>query len=326
MKSLRFLGTALIATLMCVACSNEEIAPEEQEAKYVTVDLGVTGEYLKVSESPLGTRTSTTTDTYGISVWTGSGESARFYAGGLFTSLENVKIKLLDGEKYHFAVAIYVDDKVTLDQSGQYNYKYYSENRYSIIDNDFTYAGTGGGGGGDINEYGNFKHDSYYGELNNYTPTENGTVEIATKRVVYGAHFIAEGLTEGNLNIIVGEDFGYPVNLTPTNLEDNNIYTFWNYKQAWFGTYKTVDELVEYYTTVPLTISWTKDDGSVTPLGTFNVTFKRNIKTTIVIKVADPSQQNGIVVTKEETRMTDDENKYVIEGGTITEVPVTSQQ
>lgn len=319
MKTLRFLGTALIATLMCVACSNEEIVPEEQEAKYVTVDLGLTGEYLKVSESPLGTRTSTTTDTYGISVWAVSGESVRLYAGGLFTSLENVKIKLLDGEKYQFEVAIYVDDKVTLDQSGQYNYKYYSENRAFTISEDFSYPGSSPS----LSFYG-VKHDSYYGVLKNYTPTENGTVEIATKRVVYGAHFIAEGLTEGNLNIQVGGDFW--VNLTPTCLEDNNIYTFVDYGQAWFGTYKTADELVEYYTTTPLTISWTKDDGSVTPLGTFNVTFKRNVKTTIVIKVADPSQQNGIVVTKEETRMTDDENKYVIEGGTITEVPVTSQQ
>ena len=322
MRTLRFLGTALIATLMCVACSNEEIAPEEQDAKYVTVDLGVTGEYLKVSESPLGTRTSTTTDTYGIRVSAVSGESVQLYASGLFTSLENVKIKLLDGQKYKFEVAIYVDDKVTLDQNGIYNSNYYSENRSCPITNDFIY---GSGYVGDINEHG-FKHDSYYGVLDNYTPTENGMVEIATKRVVYGAHFIAEGLTEGNLNIIVGKDFGYLVNLTPTNLEDNNIYTFLNYQQAWFGTYKTADELVEYYTTTPLTIRWTKDDGSVTPLGTFNVTFKRNIKTTIVIKVEDPSQQNGIVVTKEETRMTDDENKYVIEGGTITEVPVTSQQ
>lgn len=324
MKTLRFLGTALIATFICVACSNEEIVPEEQEAKYVTVDLGVTGEYLKVSESPLGTRTSTTTDTYGINVYTVKDDGeVEGYASGLFTSLNNLKIKLLDGEKYQFAVAIYVDDKVTLDQNGIYNSNYYSENRYCAITNDFIY---GVGSVGDINEYGNFKHDSYYGVLDNYTPTENGMVEIATKRVVYGAHFIAEGLTEGSLNIMVGKDFGYPVNLTPTNLEDNNIYTFCDYQQAWFGIYKTADELVEYYTTTPLTISWTKDDGSVTPLGTFDVTFKRNIKTTIVIKVEDPSQQNGIVVTKEETRMTDDENKYVIEGGTITEVPVTSQQ
>lgn len=95
MKTLRFFGTALIATLMCVACSNEEIVPEEQEAKYVTVDLGVTGEYLKVSESPLGTRTSTTTDTYGINVYTVKDDGeVEGYASGLFTSLNNLKIKL----------------------------------------------------------------------------------------------------------------------------------------------------------------------------------------------------------------------------------------
>ena len=78
MKTLRFLGTALIATFICVACSNEEIVPEEQEAKYVTVDLGVAGEYLKVSESPLDTRTSTTTDTYGINVYTVTASGEHF--------------------------------------------------------------------------------------------------------------------------------------------------------------------------------------------------------------------------------------------------------
>lgn len=315
MKTLRFLGTALIATLMCVACSNEEIVPEEQEAKYVTVDLGVTGEYLKVSESPLDTRAENIKrDVITISVYSNGG----LYAIGKFLDLDDIKIKLLEGEVYKFIATVEINGCSCSEEDLKIGHVTCCNN----IGKTFNYAPfsnvpdehPSGGRIGDI----------YYGEIGNYSPAEEGIVEIATKRVVYGAHFIAEGLTEGNLNIQVGGYFS--VNLTPTCLEDNNIYTFRDYRQAWFGTYKTADELVEYYTTTPLTISWTKDDGSVTPLGTFNVTFKRNIKTTIVIKVADPSQQNGIVVTKEETRMTDDENKYVIEGGTITEVPVTSQQ
>jgi hypothetical protein len=330
MKTLRFLGTALIATLMCVACSNEEIVPEEQDAKYVTVDLGVTGEYLKVSESPLGTRTSTTADSYGINVYTITTSGKQLYATGCFMSLSNIKIKLLDGQKYNFEVGIFIDDDI---HPGPDGIKYYSVGFQTNICDEFTY--TSNGNIPLTNLYNvTKKHDYFYGEIENYTPSENGTVEIPTKRVAYGAHYIAEGLDEGVLNIEVKtrnyELPLYHVNLTSANPEDNGIYTFLQIKDAWYGS--VVPDVngnpstVNYYTTKQLNITWTKDDGSVTPLGTFDVTFKRNIKTTIVIKVEDPSQQNGIVVTKEETRMTDDENKYVIEGGTITEVPVTSQQ
>ena len=148
-------------------------------------------------------------------------------------------------------------------------------------------------------------------------------MEIATKRTVYGAHFVAEGLTEGNLHIDVSNI--YTVNLTNNNPEYNGIYCFSNIREAWYGTLEKVEEPpVNYYTTKQLTIKWTKDDGSETPLGTFDVTFKRNVKTKIRIKVTDPGVQNGIVITREETPMTDDENEYVIEGGEITVVPVTT--
>lgn len=320
MKAFRFISLALVAVLMCVnftSCSNEEIAPKEED-KYVTVDLGVTGEYLKVSESPLGTRTSTTTDTYGINVYTVKDDGeVEDYASGLFTSLNNLKIKLLDGKKYKFTVGIYVNDNVYYDDGAG---SYVSSGigpLGKICDNFFN------GGTHTIPMMGNNEYDYYYGELAEYTPTENGTVEIETKRTVYGAHFIAEGLNEGTLKIHVTAVSGasYSVNLTDENPEYNGVYCFGSPWSAWKGVNGG-----NYYTTKYLRVYWTKDDGSETPLGTFDVTFKRNIKTTIVIKAADPSQQNGIVVTKEETRMADDENKYVIEGGTVTEVPVTSQQ
>ncbi|MBR5480484.1 MAG: hypothetical protein IKU85_02130 [Bacteroidaceae bacterium] len=337
MKTLRFLGTALIATLMCVACSNEEIVPEEQEAKYVTVNLGVTGEYLKVSESPMDTRTtSTLKDLIGIQVYTISDNNTEIkYAWGVFNSLENVSIKLLAGEKYKFETSIIVDGYGCPEYLGHYSglrnscHDFSGYNLYPVGE-DFNYSSDFElKNFKDIPHYVNsneddkYKHDRFYGELVDYTPNENGTVEITTKRTAYGAHYIAEGLTEGNLKIEVtsNSDGEYTVNLTEEAPESNGIYGFRYIWSAWKGINGK-----DYYSTKHLTISWTKDDGSETPLGTFDITFKRNIKTTIVIKVADPSQQNGIVVTKEETRMTDDENKYVIEGGTITEVPVTSQQ
>ena len=315
MKKFRFITMALMAMFMA-SCSNEEIATPEQEPEYVTVNLGVTGEYLDLTDSPLATRTTTTTDTYGINVYTVTGSGIEQYASGLFTSLENVNIKLLKNKKYKFEVGIYVNDMVTLEGD-----EYRSVNRGEEINENFGY-----GANAWVDNFMGMartkEHDFFYGELTDYTPAENGTVEIATKRTVYGAHYIAEGLKEGILRIDVKNS--YTVNLTSGNPEYNGIYCFSEIRDAWFGTYKTVDELVDYYTTKQLTIKWIKDDDSVTPLGTFEVTFKRNVKTKIRIKVTDPGVQNGIVITREETPMTDDDKEYVIEGGEITEVPVTT--
>ena len=328
MKKFRFITMALMAMFMA-SCTNEEIATPEQEPEYVTVNLGVTGEYLDLSDSPLATRTTTTTDTYGINVYTVTGSGTEQYAYGLFTSLENVNIKLLKNQKYKFEVGIYVNDKVTLDIDGAaWGGKYFSGNRMATIDDSFKYGNNSVDN--DLNYLSSKEYDFYYGELTNYTPTDNGTVEIGTKRTVYGAHLIAEGLSEGSLNVTARCSFpsidgGFNVNLTEAVPEYNGIYCFGDVRNAWYGTLEKVEEPpVNYYTTKQLTIKWTKDDGSETPLGTFDVTFKRNIKTKIRIKVTDPGVQNGIVITREETPMTDDENEYVIEGGEITVVPVTT--
>ena len=320
MKKFRFITMALIAMFMA-SCSNEEIATPEQEPEYVTVNLGVTGEYLDLTDSPLATRTTTTTDTYRVSVYTVEGYQEQAYASGLFTSLQNVKIKLLKGKKYKFQVGIYIDDELYLENIDPDNINFYSGNWGNYINTKFGY---GGYASPPFPLPHKFEYDFYYGELTDYTPAENGTVEIATKRTVYGAHFVAEGLTEGNLHIDVSNR--YSVNLTNGNPEYNGIYCFSAIREAWIGRYESADAVqpVNYYTTKKLTIKWTKDDGSETPLGTFDVTFKRNVKTKIRIKVTDPGVQNGIVITREETPMTDDENEYVIEGGEITEVPVTT--
>lgn len=139
MKKFRFITMALIAMFMG-SCTNEEIATPEQEAEYVTVNLGVTGEYLDLSDSPLATRTTTTTDTYGINVYTVTGSGTEKYASGLFTSLENVNIKLLKNQKYKFQVGIYVSDKATLDTGGAWGGKYFSENRMATINDSFRYG------------------------------------------------------------------------------------------------------------------------------------------------------------------------------------------
>lgn len=341
MKTFRLIGMALVAILVCAACSKDDVTVN-QEQKCFTVGLGVTGEYLEISDTPLGTRATTTADTYGINVYRiKDNGGTEFYAYGCFTSLEDVKIKLWEGQKYKFEVRIYVDDQIV-----EHNYNggeeggpdggfdipdplslensvtYIRSTAFSRdIENEFVYGGL------PITNPSGYKYDYFYGELTEYTPSENSTVEIATKRTVYGAHYIVENLTEGRLHVAVSKGIAdlYTVSLTDDNPENNGIYRFCNTWAAWEGN----ADGSNYTSTKLLTLKWIKDDGRVLALGEYSVTFKRNVKTTIKIKVKDKSDiTNGIIITREESAMTDDSNEYQIEveDGTITEVPVTNQQ
>ena len=83
MKTLRMIGMALFAVLMCVnfaACSNEE-NEVPQERKEIMVSLGFGGDF-EISESPLSRATSN--DLYFIQVGQGSLSSAKMCSYGLF--------------------------------------------------------------------------------------------------------------------------------------------------------------------------------------------------------------------------------------------------
>ena len=207
----------------------------------------------------------------------------------------------------------------------------------------FKYSSDVGMGWEDYGFYGRYTvpieadKEGFYGELDGVIPEKDKNVEISTKRVSYAAKFIAQNLSEGTLDIAVkrpyfgGQHTDY-ISLTPSSLTSDKIYSFANAHQAWKGIYKGTDSdtgepIYENYSSKKtLEIKWNKGDGTVIPFGIYSVTFKRNVKTTICINVADlPSVSNGITVTKEETTITDDENEYNISGGKIVEVPVTSE-
>lgn len=333
MKVLRSVGMTVIAVLMCVsfvACSNkEELIPEgPQRDKLITVGLKCTGEFLDITNSPFSRAEGG--DEYHIQVFSLEEKTEVYddgsytymvetpYAHGTFESLNNATIKLLDGHKYKFQIAIAVGQG--RDMVGEY---------YNTTN--FTYSSTT-----DINPdrtaiYAS--HEGFYGELDQYVPVEGGSVNIETKRVSYGIELIAEGLEEGTLDITVAESTfsKYYVTLTPDVSQYTGIHSFEDVYEAWLGkeVQTGVDEdgdpiygRENYTNEAEITINWTKSDDNITPLGTHKVTFERNVKTTIRIKVEEVSLNNGVTITREDTPLSDDDNEYVIEGGSVVEVPV----
>lgn len=326
------IGMALFAVLMCLnfaSCSSEEVVPEEPtQDKYITVGLDCIGEYLEITNSPLSRATED--DEFYIQVYSiNENGYPEPYANGHFeTSLNGIFLKLLQGKKYNFKIAINVKGRL---------------NDYENFDKNFNYSSSLVSSWGSA---GNFfipvstECEGFYGELDNFTPVEGENIVISTKRVSYGAKFIAENLSEGTLDIIVRrprvQAFEDYISLTPSIPESDKIYSFVDKYNAWKGIYTQTGtdpetgeptyEYKDYSSEKTLEINWTKENGEVIPFGTYKVTFKRNVRTTVRIDVAElPSVSNGITVTREDTPISDDDNEYEIGGGEIVEVPVNSE-
>ena len=326
MKNCKNLCVAVLAFLSfglvsCDLLPDKPMIPGEEE-NYVTVNLALTGEYVELEYAPLETRAESKADIYGIQVYTVTDAMMTTpYAYGVFSSLDNVSIKLLEGSKYKFVAGIIIDADI-YDKGDGFQYT-----NYGLVGSSFEYSTNNILSEIECVNY-DFEKVRFYGEITDYSPVEGTSVKIETKRTVYGAHFVAEGLTEGSLEIKVAKNMmtRYTVTLTPDFTESDKVYSFANQHEAWYGTWKTVDELVDYYTTKQLTINWTKADGSIVPMGVYDVEFKRNVRTTVRITVEDVGMPNGIVLTRENAAMVDDENEYVISGGKVTEVPVRDEK
>ena len=341
MKTFRMLAIAMMTAAFGVcfsSCKKEEApAPAPEQQKYVTVNLGLAGEYVEISESPLMTRADGAQDLIAVRVRTITGNSEPInYAYGVFTSLNNVSIKLLAGQKYKFETSIMVGVEEGID-----DYRFHFHNgEYTHcfgfpVSGDFTYSSKFELYNFEwmwafYNDYKRYEyhHDRFYGELAEYVPENGGTVQIEAKRVAYGVRYIAESLNEGVLNIgVTNRDNNelYRVEVPSENPDYAGLYSFKHLREAWQGRWVEDGWYENYYAEKSLNISWTKADGSVTPLGVYEVTFKRNVMTTIRIKVdqAATPDGKGIVIVRTDNELVSDSYEYVLNGGEVTEVPVT---
>ncbi len=316
MKKLRFFEIALLAIFMCVnftACSIEDETPELQSPKEYTVSFGFTGDILDVTESPLTRAVSN--DLYGIQVYaipnieTSTSYSGKYYAKGIFDDVSLMKLKLVEGYKYKFKIIKIIDGK---EKSSPLN---------GTITNDFTYSnsyylegldfGAGVPAGGS-SCYNPSNIDSYYGEATDYLPQENGTVTIYMKRAAFGVKLVAYGLIEGTLNIAMP---GHTTTMTSSTTDIEKKFTFG------FPYLSNLYSNDNYSQDVSINISWTKADGAVVQLGTYNISFKRNKLTTVTIKVQDMSIDKGLGLTFDSEEMGEGDN-ITIENGSQIETPI----
>lgn len=321
----------MFAAICFAACGGDEnsipgVTPDEPNTtpKEFLVSLGFSGEITSIEESPLSR--AATNDLYGIQVYSSptSSDNYKPYAYGLFDSKDGMVIKLLEGYKYKFVSSMVVDGKQKISSyKSSYNNPFDRTGLSTKLENKFNYdSGKEMGRLDDGYTYlaelsGSFDHPNtmrYYGEVTDYVPTANGSVSINMKKVVFGAKFITEGFTEGTLYIKLKDAPTLQLVFPQTEVED--IFTFENEYPS--GNRWTADTYTE---NILVSISWQKNDGAIVPLINQEVTFKRNIKTTITVKVNDSSVNQGLNITEEKNELQPGEN-IVLESSGAGNTPV----
>ena len=309
MKKILFLALALIAF---ASCSKEDaIENESIEGKEYVVNLGFSGE-IEISHSPLSK--AGTNDLYGVQVYSKKSSDSNYapYAYGLFDNTADMEVKLIGGYQYKFVATMVEDGKNELHfYDGNYYAPFDAISTYCPLSNNFSYSSDIEMDGLEegytwMEEYTNGNRafyrpntTRYYGELSNFTPSENKPATINMKRVCFGAKFLVKDLTDGKITINIPEA---PVmTITYPNTKAEDIFTFrGSYNGDWASD--------GYQENLEVNITWTKADGTIIPISNQIIEFTRNELTTVTINLKEDSTNTDIEMDIEDEDIQPGEN------------------
>lgn len=321
MKTLRLIGMALFAILMCVnfaSCSNKE-NEIIQDGEKVLVSLGFGGDY-KISSFPLS-RNAGNNDLYYINI---KDKNSYVYACGLFDNLNNISIELTKGETYSFSAVIVKDGK---------NKLYNNNNLYSTalfqheLTNSFSKAkitpDTDAFILADEKEYYIANVETYMSQAGfTYSPQNDDAIEIPMSRFeAFGADFIAEYFDEGTLKITLEKEIDNSIitkspilNIQHPTKSVSEIFTVLPYDKTTTDLWTSVEG--NRVLNAIVNITWVKGDNSEVSLGSPIIPFKCGYKTTVEI-IVDNSTNNSISFNIDETELGNGET-YQVENGNAT--------
>lgn len=311
MKTRNLLIATLLFAFGAVACEGIIDFPEKpiDDPRTFTIKLRAGGE-ADVSYEPLTRFTPDDRDLYGVQVrhkpaTTGS---YKYYAYGLFDSLDDVELEVKENYMYEFEVKLIDDgkdkiycDSVLVDSNYYLGYdkpfrarnKYnaasaesitqltnrftYDEDKYFVSD---TYIKTSNGKEYEYPE----GVDFYYGKVSDYIATEDGAVlSIYLKHMVFGLKVnIGDFFDNGKITLSA---FDKTYTFMPEGKLYETTYAYYNdfdaagdpSYMAWY----TTDDLSNTRFTRSLAFTWTKDDGTTIKWKTFSPKFYRLRQTTI---------------------------------------------
>lgn len=153
------------------------------------------------------------------------------------------------------------------------------------------------------------------------TPGKNNEkAMIKMKRVSFGTRFIAKGklATEGQLEIQMTDAPKMLLDLNTSDKSISEIYTFKRVVNAY------VDN--DYRETIAVTLNWHKADGTIFPLGSHDIEFKRNRTTVVQISIDNDQASGELGVEIDDVDMTEDDDIINIEDGEVVDTEVDTNK
>lgn len=321
MKILHKIGW-LAALLVLLACGgnetingNEEPQVEPQLKEY-TVSLKMGGE-VTTSESPLARAETASDDLYGVEVtYYNENDSRCAFAHGLFDNVDDMKVNLLKGiTTYKIQVLLVKNGKnLIYNNDGSYNKPFGSNYGGTPIMNKFNYAqGSTSGyhsfdylteGEMSIADREKMKYPEasfYYGEVNNYTPEVNGTVDIDLKHTAFGLKYEVTGITDGTVSVTISNNersLFSNSSITEDYTSEEKIIAFYDTYSAW----QYADNYTENLT---VSVKWTRGVGVLEDKGSKTIQVKRNVMNVVRIKMsADDGSATFGITTEDDGSMT----------------------
>lgn len=321
--------TILLLMPLLWACTSDKEEIIQDKTKEYIVSLGFVGEITDIIESPL-TRTGSN-DLYGIQVYSSSHEDndLKPYAYGLFSDINGVTIKLIEGYKYTFVSTMVIDgiNKVKHNSENKYGTPFSFNSSFTTpITNYFTYDESRelknlSKGGATIDSsldkaspkvYERPNLDRYYGRYNNFIPSESTNVSIDMKRKSFGIKVIAENITDGKLVISMPGSPKMIIEYPNTIVEE--IFSFSDLTRTFYDSEES-----------NIHIEWIDSKGLTNILANRPLVINRNKKITIHLNIGDGTTNSGVIINKESGEFIGEE-EIIIKGTTPDDTDVLSKK
>ena len=326
----------LLLAFSLAGCSQEDITSTEEANEY-NVSLKFNGEIVS-TESPL-TRGTTTEDLIGVQVYQDGVEYAHGLFDNTDDININVfsdhKYKFIvtivkNGKNnvYYYSLSkeytgpgkTYEEDGYSkpfisygkrLDRPSEYESGVVWGYTNTKLLNSFTYTDKGysdkilGFGETTMTDGKTYSYpatDRFYGELDNFTPTEDGSVSIDLKRAAFGLKYEVSGVTDGAVTIKIKKSnnitFFENSTITADYESEEKIFTFSDVYSAWKYAKNGYTE------NITISASWARGVGITEDLGSKAVQIKRNVMNIIRLKLGSVDYDGNIgIEVEEETDM-----------------------
>lgn len=307
----------LLFMFSIVGCTKDDV-PSTDEPKEYNISLKFSGE-ITATDTPL-TRGEDANDLIGLQIYK-DGKAWKYYISRSIENFENYKITLHSDKTYKF-VATMVKNGMDVIGQLQYNgqplgYPFYNiplpssqsdiegyyNNDYNDDQGEYFKKGKSTLKSG--KDYNYPAADRFYGEVENYTPTENGVVAIDLKRTAFGLKYEVSGITDGTVSVTISNasrTFFSNTAITADYQSEEEIFTFSDVYSAW----KYADNYTE---SITVQASWLRGVGINQDLGSKTVQIKRNAMNIIRIKLGAVDYDGNIGIEVEEE--TDFEEEHV---------------